>query len=339
MLTPQDEAFVVALDASDESSNVQLSDLPTSAQVAVRRMVEGATHESHADLNDPRNKTWSETARLLLHFQLLRRLTKLRYEETPLADVLEMIAWISSNDDELVPFSFARCILIAKLFPSLMAEDDFEGLDGLDVASAAEAIRVSLYPFVRRKVERYPGWMQRAMRLDPDLFIRQLAVRDQWVNEQVKKFFDQPARMREFLHGDDESLAQSYVKDRKLIDKAARLAADAQHWFLDALFSAGPLVRQRMRRDERVLDKAFLISRLEWLRPFLQACPQNVDFLLSKSPMDLGELRKVRQPLPTWFEHELHTCFPDTVDLLLNRPEYINRLNRAAVLNSSGSLF
>ena len=135
------------------------------------------------DGTDP--SIWSETARLHLHFVLLKQLRKLRYDATPLADVIDLVQWLSSKDAEDIPFSFSRCVLVAKLFPSLMDDTSFEGLLGLDVDAAAEAIRVTLRPYIARKLERLPLWAQRLVRVNPGFVVEQLAHNPQWLNEQV----------------------------------------------------------------------------------------------------------------------------------------------------------
>lgn len=173
---------------------------------------------------------WSEQARLKLHFVLLKELQKLRYQDTPLSEYVHLIEWVSS-DKEDVPFSFHRCILVAKLFPSLCADDEFEGLQGLDVTQAAEMIRVALRPHIRRKLSSLPFWAQNFVRNNWQHVVSRLEVNDQWLNEAIKLFpFMRPQDQRDITYL--AAVAQPSVA--VVVDRALRLARRLRKFVPDA---------------------------------------------------------------------------------------------------------
>jgi hypothetical protein len=68
-----------------------------------------------------------------------------------------------------------------------MRGDEFEGLMGLDVTTAADQIRVALRPFIRRKLQRLPQWARDLVTANPDYVVEQLSKNDQWLNEQIRR--------------------------------------------------------------------------------------------------------------------------------------------------------
>jgi hypothetical protein len=131
----------------------------------------------------PRN--WSEVARVHLHIVLLLALRTLHEDQTPLAEIIDLAQWISSDADENVPFSFARCLQVASNFSHLLPSDAFEGLRGLDSDRAAEVIRVSMRPLIRQKLAELPADIRAEVLEAPDQVIDRLEKDPQWLNKQV----------------------------------------------------------------------------------------------------------------------------------------------------------
>ena len=132
-------------------------------------------------------RRWSETARLLLHFALLKELRRLRYGSTPLAVLLDLAQWVFGDDrDVSIPFSFARCVLVAQLYSQLYPTDEFDGLQGIELQEAQQMIRNRIIPMIERRLEELPAFARQWVCYRTRGVVRLLDRNPQWLNEKVR---------------------------------------------------------------------------------------------------------------------------------------------------------
>jgi hypothetical protein len=131
---------------------------------------------------------WPEAARLRMHFLLLKDLECLRYDKTPLGKVIELAAWLASDDEtQQLPFSFARCVQVAQLYPGLYPTDEFEGLQGIDLDAATQMIRNALRPRIQRRLSELPEALRQRVVYQTGEVLARLATNPQWLNEKKRE--------------------------------------------------------------------------------------------------------------------------------------------------------
>lgn len=178
---PLSKAFFAADFEKVEQAHrrVQLADLPTRTQQAVREFIDSNT--AAADTGETID--WSEEDIVLLHWGLLRELRRLTDPETPLEEKLDTLAW-ALTDPALDgrPFSMASCVRVVGSSP--LSPTAYFG--AASVEDIREWIRANAPRWLRATLARYPEWVQHLVRSQPDWVCRQLTRNPQWINEQVK---------------------------------------------------------------------------------------------------------------------------------------------------------
>ena len=126
---------------------------------------------------------WSEEDVVLLHWRLLKEISRLADPETPLEEKIETLDWaLTSPSNDHLPFSFASCVRVVGTSP--MSPTPYFGLIQVDEIRAW--LRTNSRRWIDATIARYPDWVQSLIRAQPDWVAKQLARNPQWVNEQIK---------------------------------------------------------------------------------------------------------------------------------------------------------
>jgi hypothetical protein len=166
---------------------VQFHQLPALTQQAIVAMFDD--DKPIPGLDDPETvPEWSEQAVVELHWVLLRQLDRLPDPETPLEEKLDTLSWALTDPrlDER-PFSFANCVRVVGTSP--LSPTPYFGLVQID--EIRRWLRINARKWILATIERYPIWVQRLIREQPDLTARELSVNPQWINQQIKSHQDQ----------------------------------------------------------------------------------------------------------------------------------------------------
>jgi hypothetical protein len=282
-LFPTSQTFVPSSKSNDEAPapipsltrpaerprRVAFEDLSRQEQEALVEYVEGPEASS---------RRWSETDRLVLHLVLLAELRKLRYPKTPLDEVIDLVQWVLS-DRENEPFSFARCIQVAKLYPHLWPDEAFEGLLGLEVEAARQAIVNLARPVLRQKFRNYPEWVVRALRTHLGYVSEQLDEDPQWLNTaiRIKDTVDArlrseacPAWLKAYVQTHPEVVDDPCAADlawlgrqigiREQISQALA-RPDLSPWLRDRLLAREPEAVAQMERNSQWLIRQMELNR------------------------------------------------------------------------------
>lgn len=169
------------------SGRVQLHQLPLPTQRAIVDMFDDGPPIPGLDDADTVPE-WSEPAIVELHWVLLRQLDKLPDPETPLEEKLDTLAWALTDprlDDR--PFSFASCLRVVGTSP--LSPTPYFGL--VQVDEIRQWLRINARKWILATIARYPEWVQRLIRDQPDRTARELSANPQWINEQIKAHDDE----------------------------------------------------------------------------------------------------------------------------------------------------
>lgn len=142
---------------------------------------------------------WSEDDIVLLHWRLLKEISRLADPEAPLEEKLDTLRWVlTDRDKDDKPFSFVSCLRVVGCSP--LSPAPYCGL--VDVGEMRERIRHSAKGWLQATLARYPAWVRDAVVHHPDWVEAQLARNPQWINEQVRRvsaegdlFADGPAAL------------------------------------------------------------------------------------------------------------------------------------------------
>lgn len=164
--------------------------LAGAAESAVRRKpptqrVLNALADDRADEDVPAHpvhQMFDEEDVVYLHFRLLAELERLAHSSIPLAELLDLVRWVSSKDDG-APFSFARCVEAVARSPhspiSYCGVVDIDDVRSVVLAKARRTLDASL--------SRYHEVVRDCFSKAPDFFVQELDRNPQFVNEMIKR--------------------------------------------------------------------------------------------------------------------------------------------------------
>ncbi|QNP48620.1 hypothetical protein [Diaphorobacter aerolatus] len=128
---------------------------------------------------------WSEEDVVLLHWRLLKEISRLADPETPLEEKFDTLRWVfTERDKDLRPFSFVSCLRVVGCSP--LSPLPYCGL--VDVEEVRDFIRLAIPQWLQQTLKRYPTWVREAIVDHPDWVEERLARNPQWINEEVRRF-------------------------------------------------------------------------------------------------------------------------------------------------------
>ena len=127
---------------------------------------------------------WSEEDVVLLHWRLLKEISRLADPETPLEEKFDTLRWVfTERDKDLRPFSFVSCLRVVGCSP--LSPLPYCGL--VDAEEVRDFIRLAIPQWLRQTLLRYPAWVREAIVDHPDWVEARLARNPQWINEEVRR--------------------------------------------------------------------------------------------------------------------------------------------------------
>jgi hypothetical protein len=127
---------------------------------------------------------WSEEDIVLLHWRLLKDLSRLADPETPLEEKFDTLRWVFTEPEkDGKPFSFVSCLRVVGCSP--LSPAPYVGL--VDAEEVRDAIRSACRAWLRETLLRYPPWVREAVVNNPEWVESRLTRNPQWINQEVKR--------------------------------------------------------------------------------------------------------------------------------------------------------